>query len=368
MANVEKIGFSDFAKEYKKSENRKDFSDISINEKNREIDNITLSNFNFRNATIKNIIFRKVKFNGTNFMETKFENVIFNDCTFDETNFEQALFSNCIFERDSYFLCMEAISKSDFYETKFENCTIKNQKFEKCILDLTDFINCNIERSIFTNEKILSSNFKDCIINTSNFQSVYLGLSCFKDCTIKNSNLSEADLSRTGFVGTTFNNVSTAGAKINLTNFSQTKGLVSPIKFLEDNFEKTKDGYIAYKTFGTFYLESPEWVIREGAVISEVVNFNPTSECGSGVNVATKKWILDRMINDEKFVGATVWKVLIRWEWLVGVCVPYDSDGKIRCERVELIEKYEPDQWGQIKTPNGWHQTEEDEDDDAFII
>lgn len=33
-----------------------------------------------------------------------------------------------------------------------------------------------------------------------------------------------------------------------------------------------------------------------------------------------------------------VWKVLIRWEWLAGVCVPYNTDGKIRCERVKLVE------------------------------
>lgn len=25
-------------------------------------------------------------------------------------------------------------------------------------------------------------------------------------------------------------------------------------------------------------------------------------------------------------------------EWLPGVCVPYNTDGKIRCERVELLE------------------------------
>ena len=29
---------------------------------------------------------------------------------------------------------------------------------------------------------------------------------------------------------------------------------------------------------------------------------------------------------------------LICWEWLCGVCVPYGSDGKIRCEKVELLE------------------------------
>ena len=33
-----------------------------------------------------------------------------------------------------------------------------------------------------------------------------------------------------------------------------------------------------------------------------------------------------------------IWKVLIRWEWLPGVCVPYNTDGKIRCERVQLLE------------------------------
>ena len=40
----------------------------------------------------------------------------------------------------------------------------------------------------------------------------------------------------------------------------------------------------------------------------------------------------------KKYPTDTIWKVLIRWEWLCGVCVPYMTDGKIRCERVELLE------------------------------
>lgn len=32
-----------------------------------------------------------------------------------------------------------------------------------------------------------------------------------------------------------------------------------------------------------------------------------------------------------------IWKVLIRWEWLPGVVVPYHTNGKVRCERVELL-------------------------------
>ncbi len=29
--------------------------------------------------------------------------------------------------------------------------------------------------------------------------------------------------------------------------------------------------------------------------------------------------------------------LLIKWEWLPGVVVPYNTDGKIRCERAMII-------------------------------
>jgi hypothetical protein len=45
-------------------------------------------------------------------------------------------------------------------------------------------------------------------------------------------------------------------------------------------------------------------------------------------------WIKDNYDGD---IWKT-WKVLIRWEWLAGVIVPYNTDGKIRCERCELLE------------------------------
>ena len=44
----------------------------------------------------------------------------------------------------------------------------------------------------------------------------------------------------------------------------------------------------------------------------------------------------EKMVKEDKKEGKK--KNIIRWEWLAGVCVPYGSSGKIRCERVELIE------------------------------
>lgn len=100
---------------------------------------------------------------------------------------------------------------------------------------------------------------------------------------------------------------------------------------METNFERTAEGYLAYKTFGGQYQAPLGWKIEKGAVISENVNACRADSCGSGINVVPLDWV------KENHKG-NVWKCLIRFEWLAGVIVPFNTDGKIRCERVELIE------------------------------
>ena len=99
---------------------------------------------------------------------------------------------------------------------------------------------------------------------------------------------------------------------------------------MEAHFERTSEGYIAYKTFGSQYTPPETWNITKGSVITETVNYDRCCDCGSGINVAPLEWV-------KKYYKGAIWKVLIRWEWLCGVCVPYMTDGKIRCERVELL-------------------------------
>lgn len=121
-------------------------------------------------------------------------------------------------------------------------------------------------------------------------------------------------------------------ADLNGADLSGATGLLSTVDFLEAHFERTDAGYIAYKTFNVTYAAPAAWEIKKGAVISENVNFDRCTECGCGVNVAPLEWV------KREYGNLSIWKVLIRWEWLCGVCVPYMSDGKIRCERVELLE------------------------------
>ena len=68
--------------------------------------------------------------------------------------------------------------------------------------------------------------------------------------------------------------------------------------------------------------------------MEENVNPTRTIDCGCGINVATLNWVKNNTKGD-------IWKVLIKFEWLPGVVVPYNTNGKIRCERVQLIEKIE---------------------------
>lgn len=154
------------------------------------------------------------------------------------------------------------------------------------------------------------------------------------------ADLSGADLSRASlrYANLRYANLSGAdlsGADLSYANLSGAEGLLSAIDYMDAHFERTSGGYIAYKIFAGMYAVPESWKVESGSVITENVNFNRTTVCGCGINVAPLEW--EKRNHDHE--SHDIWKVLIRWEWLCGVCVPYNTTGKIRCERVELVEK-----------------------------
>ena len=149
---------------------------------------------------------------------------------------------------------------------------------------------------------------------------------------LSRANLHKADLSGANLRRANLIEADLSGANLGEADLSGATGLLSAVDFLEAHFERVEAGYIAYKTFNVTYEAPAAWEIKKGAVISENVNFDRCTECGCGVNVAPLEWV------KREYGYPGIWKVLIRWEWLCGVCVPYMSDGKIRCERVELLE------------------------------
>ena len=149
------------------------------------------------------------------------------------------------------------------------------------------------------------------------------------EADLRGANLFEADLREADLRGANL-----SMANLSRANLSGAKNLISSINFLELHFERIPDGYIAYKTFGITYKTPESWKIEANSIIEETVNPDRCTKCGSGINVAPLDWVKENYGSK----GNQIWKCLIKWEWLPGVIVPYMSDGKIRCERVQLLE------------------------------
>ena len=125
-----------------------------------------------------------------------------------------------------------------------------------------------------------------------------------------------------------------SGADLRGADLSQTQGLIDAINYMEAHFERTEEGYIAYKTFNSQYTAPDKWKIKPGEILEEVCNPERTCDCGCGINVAPLGWVKARHCGK-------IYKMLIRFEWLAGVVVPYNTDGKIRCSRAQILEVVE---------------------------
>lgn len=123
-----------------------------------------------------------------------------------------------------------------------------------------------------------------------------------------------------------------SGAGLSRADLSGATGLLNPSDFFAENFETSNIGYIVYKVFGGEYDPPEQWDIRPDAIIEEEVNYDRCTACACGINVATLDWV------KSNYPKKQIWKCLIEWPWLAGVCVPYNTAGNIRASKVRLLE------------------------------
>ncbi len=195
------------------------------------------------------------------------------------------------------------------------------------------------ERATFIETDLAGANLAGANLERANLFKANLSKADLQAAILVGANLEEANLEDAILVGTNFRDTNLTGANLeeaNLcgANLIKTKGLLNPMDYLAQTFEKTADGYIVYKVFGMYYPPRTDWIIKNGSIIEDIVNLDRRTTCGYGINVATKKWIKRENPRTNK-----VWKCLIKWEWLPGVVVPYATNGKIRCERLMLLEE-----------------------------
>ena len=149
---------------------------------------------------------------------------------------------------------------------------------------------------------------------------------------LSKANLRKANLSGANLSGANLSWADLSWADLSKANLSGAKGILSAVEFLT-KFESDAIGVIVYKRIGNTEFPAPtHWEIEPGAILTEVCNPDRGTECSSGVNFGTREWC------EKNYTKAALWRCRIRWIDLAGVIVPFMSDGKARCERLELIE------------------------------
>ena len=151
---------------------------------------------------------------------------------------------------------------------------------------------------------------------------------------LRYADLSSANLSFANLRSANLRSADLSFANLSSANLSQSKGLLKAREWIAENFKKTRKGFVVYKKIGNTTYDKPKsWSIEVGAFLEDVVNPHPTEDCGCGVNFGTRQWC------ENNYSAADLWECLILFEDAPDIVVPYNTDGKARCGRLQLIKK-----------------------------
>ncbi len=220
------------------------------------------------------------------------------------------------------------LSKANLSEADLSKANLRYANLSKADLSKADLRYANLSKADLSDANLRYANLSEADLSDANLR--YADLS---DADLRYADLSDANLSRANLSKADLSDANLSRADLRYADLSDAKGMLCSIDFLSQ-FEKSNKGIFVYKTFNAHYTAPPNWNIETGSIISEEVNPCRTTECGSGINVSSIDWIKANIKNTE-----TVWKLLIKWEWLVTAVVPYNTDGKFRVGRAQLVEE-----------------------------
>jgi uncharacterized protein YjbI with pentapeptide repeats len=216
------------------------------------------------------------------------------------------------------------------YDTGLSNANLRNANLHYADLHNAILYDTGLSNANLRNANLCDADLSNADLRNANLCNANLRYADLRNANLRNANLRNADLRNANLCDADLYDADLHNA--DLSNAKNIKNQNSA-DYIMARFDKTGDGIIAYKTFNNYQQINPRWVIEEGSIIEENVNYNRTNECGCGVNVATLDWVKANGCQ-----GKDIWECLIKWEWLSDVVVPYCTDGKIRAGRVQLIK------------------------------
>jgi hypothetical protein len=180
------------------------------------------------------------------------------------------------------------------------------------------------------------ADLREAYLREANLYGANLGRANLNGANLREADLRGAYLQWANFSGANLNEANLNGAnlyKANLSgaNLSGAIGLLSSAEYMQQNFICDDNGYIVYRAQNGNKKHPDHWVFEPGRFITEVPNPDRCTECGCGVSFATLKWV-------KNYHEGPYWRCRINWKDLLDTIIPYNTDGKGRCARLELLE------------------------------
>jgi len=213
----------------------------------------------------------------------------------------------------------------------------KRANFTNAFLKYANFRNANLTNAFLRSAFLRNAYLRNANLINANLRNANLINADFTNADLTNADLTNAYLTNADFTNADLTNADLTNAYLTNAIMDNCKGLIDPIEYLDKTFKKTELGYIVYKTFNSQFEAPQTWKIEEKSeIIENDIETDRRKTCGPGINVATKKWVLDHYPHEQ------MWKCLLKFEDaenLKNTVVPYGPDGKIRCRKLTILEK-----------------------------
>lgn len=247
---------------------------------------------------------------------------------------------NVIIEDSDVILETSSFTSAHMHSLKFKNCRFINVDFAWNLVSNCEFWQC---RFYDVPKEIKSCEFNQCAferidtkmvvkIDNTEFYDCYFPLKCQADKVyLSNTSFRYCKGRLVGKKSTTENDVSYHGGRDEF----------DPSLYVRSYFHKVSHGYIGFKSFCEAHKpfgNPSSWEINHGSVIEEVCDSDVNKECSYGISFGSFEYMRKTYITNGCM---DIHAILIRNEDIFGVCVPYNTDGKLRTSRLQILNKVE---------------------------
>jgi hypothetical protein len=232
------------------------------------------------------------------------------------------------------------LGRADLSGASLSGASLRGANLRGANLGRADLSGADLGRADLSGASLSGASLSWADLSEADLRGADLSEADLRGADLGRANLREADLRWANLSGASLSGASLRGANLREANLSEANlsgatGLPDRASMFAESFrfDAIAGGWIAYKQFGLHYPAPVGWRIEQGALLEERgVAPCATSECGSGVSVGTARWVSAHGNCD-----ATTWEVLIPFDTVGDLVVPFAFDGKVRCGRVKLL-------------------------------